>query len=512
MTRRIQISMLLTVCFILLACGPSLKSAKWSERQEAVRRLEPADQAILADVALRDPIIPVRQAAIEKITDPAILERVAITDDSNEVRTKAVMKLSDQAALARVAVGNSGAVGEAAVAKLTDPKALERVAIEGKGLSVAGYAQRKLPKPLDPALLTRMALEAKEASVRESAVDKVTDQAVLVKVALTDRESGPRRAAAAHLTDQAALSQVLLGDKDDGVRQAALPQVTDQAVLAKVALADTNARLRKTAVDQLKDPALLGQVALTSPDSEAAWAAVTNLNDQETLMKVAAGTSSDRLLEHVLERLSPESKRTLAETFYRKAAAENTESAYRRFIARFPGTAQAEAASDMINRKRFEALCAIDTCSSYAAFLAESPSGPYSAEARRRLAAKGQWEKAKRLGELAIDMLPLMVSVPYSGQMYPASPLAESALKEFRIMLEAGADPRAVRIAGDPVLTMKGQGRFVNGVGFVFGRYEGGIPVPEEQSGIPLVQFLEARKLTEALRLIQSHATKAKRR
>ena len=46
MTRRVQISMLLTVAFILLACGPSLKSVKWTERREAVHRLGPEDQAI----------------------------------------------------------------------------------------------------------------------------------------------------------------------------------------------------------------------------------------------------------------------------------------------------------------------------------------------------------------------------------------------------------------------------------------------------------------------------------
>ena len=505
--------MLLTVVFILSACGPSLKSASWTERQEAVRRLGPEDQAILAEVALRDPVIPVREAAIENITDPAILERVALTDTRKEVRTKAVMKLRDQAALARVAIGNGGSpVGEAAVARLTDPKALERVAIEGTDLTVAGYAGRRLPEPLDPALLARMALEARDGFVRQFAIAQVKDQAVLAKAALTDKESEPRRRAVARLTDQALLSQVLLGDKDVEVRQAALPRVTDPAVLAKVALMDKNAKLRKTAVNQLKDQALLGQVALTSTDGKIAWAAVTNLSDQETLMKVAAGTSSDRLLGHVLERLSAESKRSLAETFYRKAAAENTESAYRKFIARFPGTAQAKAASDMIQRKRFEALSAVDTCSSYAAFLIESPSGPYSAEARRKLAAKGRWEKAKRLGELAIDMLPLFVSVPLSDKMHTASPLAKPALQEFSVMLEAGADPRAVRIAGNPVLAMKGQGRFVNGVGFVFGRYEGAIPVPADQPGTALIQFLEAHKLTEALQLIKARDTKARKR
>lgn len=513
MTRRALIAMLLTVAFIISACGPSLKSAKWTERQEAVRQLGPEDQAVLADVALRDPVIQVREAAVEKITDPAVLERVALTDGSKEVRTRAVMKISDQAALERVAIGNGGSsAGEAAVARIKDTKALERVALEGTGMKVAVSAARRLPEPLDPAFAARLALEAKDRSIRQFAAARVNDQAVLAKVALNDRDPGPRRAAVERLTDQAALSQAALGDKDNDVRQAALPRVTDQAVLAKVALTDKNAKLRQVAAGRLTDQALLGQVALTSRDGKTASIALANLNDQETLLKVVAETSSDRVREQALARLSPESKKTLAETLYRKAREENTEAAYRRFIDRFPGTPQAKAASDMVQRKRFEALTAADKCSSYAAFLVESPSGPYSAEARRKLAAKGKWEKAKRLGELAIDMLPLYVSVPLSGSMHLSSPLAKPALDEFRVMLEAGADPRAVRISGTPVLAMRGQGRFVNGVGFVLGRYEGAAIVPTDQPGTPLVQFLEAHKLTEALKLIKSHDTRARRR
>jgi hypothetical protein len=263
-----------------------------------------------------------------------------------------------------------------------------------------------------------------------------------------------------------------------------LSRITDPACLEEV-ISGSDSFTRRKALDRLIDQPALARLALAErPDDvswgEVVWGAVGKLTDKAALVELAGRTTTGpNMLRHVRERLSPENARAVAEVAYRRAAAQDTVEAYHGLTEVFPGTPQAAAATAAIRRLRFVGARKADDAAAYAAFAAQFPSGPESAEARRRLAARSRWEKARRLGELAVDMLPRLVAVPLMGTLGVDVSAAKPALEQFRVLLEAGADPAAVRIAGET-------------------------PVPADRPGLPLLGFLEANGLTEAARLVEA--------
>lgn len=66
----------LSVLLLLSGCQPSLDSTDAEERKRAV--MQTTDQAVLAEVAVRDRDSDVRLAAVEKLTDQAVLGKVAV--------------------------------------------------------------------------------------------------------------------------------------------------------------------------------------------------------------------------------------------------------------------------------------------------------------------------------------------------------------------------------------------------------------------------------------------------
>jgi hypothetical protein len=92
--------------------------------------LDPAVQAALARVALRDPDWNVRIAAVARLTLQPVLARVALSDRDSDIRTLAVSLLRDQSVLARVARGDRDwNVRIAAVNQLVDKGVLTQVAL-----------------------------------------------------------------------------------------------------------------------------------------------------------------------------------------------------------------------------------------------------------------------------------------------------------------------------------------------------------------------------------------------
>jgi hypothetical protein len=119
--------------------------------------------------------------------------------------------------------------------KLTDPQLLAKVAQEADYAGgVRAAALKGLADHLtDQILVSRLALEAKDAGVRMTAVAKLTDQSSLARIAMEDEDAQVRLYAVHNLTDQMLISRVLEKAQDAALRRATLKKLTDQALLSK---------------------------------------------------------------------------------------------------------------------------------------------------------------------------------------------------------------------------------------------------------------------------------------
>lgn len=142
--------------------------------------------------------------------------------------------------------------------------------------------------------LLQIAEQDKDMSIRLRAVSLVWDQQGLVDLVLNDPDEGIRKAAFEHLReDSGAFAKVALECKDANMRNAAVQKLTDQVTLAKVALADNDATVRVAAVEKLSDQKALSMVVMQDTNEDAREAAVQLLTDQTVLATVAQNEADE---------------------------------------------------------------------------------------------------------------------------------------------------------------------------------------------------------------------------
>lgn len=172
------------------------------------------DQAKLAEIYTKAPLLAVRQATIQRVTDQTVLTDLAKSYARNGPTLMEIMKnLTDQSTLADIAQ-NSGItyVRVAALDKLTD-QALAR--------NIFNDIMRKSKKSGDTAtridaarrltnqsLLAELAKNDINSSVRETAIEKLTDQEVLTQIAKYDVFLHVRMAAAKKLADRGLAEEI----------------------------------------------------------------------------------------------------------------------------------------------------------------------------------------------------------------------------------------------------------------------------------------------------------------
>jgi len=373
-----------------------------------------------------------RRIAVSRLKDQAQLEEIARSDSDIDARASAVSTLTDQAALARLALDNTnGYVRYLAAEKLTDQ-----------------------------AVLAKIALDDRSNFVRAAAVRRLEDQATLAKVALNDSDSDDdkdsttsknvRCEAVARLTDQSVLAEVALGDRDYEVRQCAVEKLTDQSVLAKIALDDDKKGflLRYCAVPRLTDQSVLAKVALGDRAYQVRARAVEHLEDQAVLAKVVEEDGNEEVRELANGRLTADGKQKLEQLRFEQIQNSEDRRRLQTFLSQYPAGPYTSKASSQLRKVLYRWAVADGSCGAYAEFLAEFPQDPGAGELRRKLAAKGQWEKAKRLGEMAVAMIPDS-GIDEKGRLVNTNPTPlKLSLEQFRVLLAAGADPSAVRIKG----------------------------------------------------------------
>lgn len=193
----------------------------------------------------------IRPEYTRQVTDQELLSEIAMWPWSSPVREAAVQMLTNQTLLAKVAVRN-----KAAAEKLSDPALLAEV-----GIWINPEATQHVT---NQALLARLATNAAYRDVRSVAIGKLTDQHLLADIAAkyVNWNTAPddhmvRSAAVAKLADQALLTQIALDDKDQTISEKAVRALTDQQSLAKVVIESKNVIVCTRAMERLTDAALI---------------------------------------------------------------------------------------------------------------------------------------------------------------------------------------------------------------------------------------------------------------
>lgn len=156
----------------------------------------------------------------------------------------------------------------------------------------------------DPAKLSAIATDAKDASVRLAAIEGLTDADLLGKIAL-ESPSGQERICAVknpRLNDQVLLAQVAIQDERGNVgRICVKDKISDPALLGKIALEARSGSVRQLAVRHayFNDAALLEKIAMEDTDAAVRTAAVENtaLSSPDALERIASASREDGALE-----------------------------------------------------------------------------------------------------------------------------------------------------------------------------------------------------------------------
>jgi hypothetical protein len=203
---------------------PKWRHSKVEVRTDAVRALD-ADDAALAEVALKDPEAAIRRLAIKKIVDPELLEKIAGADSDEALRKAAAEKASALLISEAIADGDE-AKSRDAVARLSSPKALAEVVKSATREAVWKVALSRLE---DQKALADVARNARTVPARQAALARVMDPGVLRSVALNDKDEVMCLAAVSRLSDPSALEQIAQKSKQKSVRNAAKEKLAEVA-------------------------------------------------------------------------------------------------------------------------------------------------------------------------------------------------------------------------------------------------------------------------------------------
>jgi hypothetical protein len=326
--RAIQVCGPVVACVLLMqatGCKPKLDSAD-------------ASQDALATIALSNTNMPVRQAALQKLTNQTALARVVMEERLyGLIIWPALDKITDQAILAKIALEDqSHFLRRAAARKITDQTVLGKVAVKDDEYSVLWAAMNNLT---NQSILAKVATDAKSETIRKAAAAKIqvanlTDLACLAKLAEGENPH-IRWACALKITNQSVLAKIAGEDTDGRVNRAALNRITDQTLLAKLAIVatigDEAMRICEFAAWRLTNTVLLAQVAVEARNSQARRAAVAKITDETILVRVALNDVSAKVGVDAVAKLTNETllAKVIAEaqdSHVRQAAAEKIQS------------------------------------------------------------------------------------------------------------------------------------------------------------------------------------------
>jgi len=262
-----------------------------SVRLAAVRKL--ADQALLARIAgSTNEVGDIRLAALKMTTNQTLFAKIAGNAKENYmVREFALKTVDNDALLASVATNIHDNARQQAVTRLKDQHVLAQVATKDVDKNIR---QSALWKISNSNILARIGPWTKK-----DYTVKVTNQALLSEIAVGAKDPFIRLAAVEKCTNQTVLAKVLADDVDKDVRGAAVEKVTSQELLARLARTDASEEIRKKAFARLTDTAL--------KESAGKWASpefAEQVTDRVLLAEIASYAKDKKVCEAAIRKLT----------------------------------------------------------------------------------------------------------------------------------------------------------------------------------------------------------------
>ena len=255
--------------------------------------------------------------------------------------------------------------------------------------------------------------------------------------------------------------------------------------------------------------------AQRAKDEAAAFERARNSKRQEADLKTFLST-------YPSGKHAPEARKLLEQNAYNRTMKENTERAYSTFLSSYPNSEQAPDATVRLRKIRFDNARKSETLSAYENFIKLYPEGEDTRELKNDLPRiqkleqdreleQRKFEQAKKLGEIALRMAPVIVSPTKrmpdgtivqtlgGSKLSPPSDL-KFQLAEFRKLLESGINPNLVRISGF-------RPHYVYKSGAMSFGYPGKV-VPAKQDGITLLEYFKTIELKEGADLVKKYGGK----
>ena len=195
---------LLSLCLLLAlpACKPSLSSKNPTERAKAVAT-QKLDDATALKIALEDPDLKVRAAAVQAISSEETLEKVALNSPAVELRVLASRRIENPGRALAIVRGTK------------DPY----------------VAASLMEKIVDGAALRQIALSSPVSEIRILATQKIEDVAVLAELAADNDDPSAALEALLRVHDEKRLAEIARKNKNQTIRTAAIVDINDVALL-----------------------------------------------------------------------------------------------------------------------------------------------------------------------------------------------------------------------------------------------------------------------------------------
>ena len=259
------------------------------------------DQAVLLDIANSKDVKSERVCleAAKRLSDQALAQKIILNIAANanqiELRKLAVENLSDQAGhqeliqkvlLDFVIASDFWSDCSVAFEKLTSQKAYAKVAINARNAKIREKAVNMLE---DQGLLAEVAEQAWLDEVKLAAIAKLEHQSLLTEVVNKIAHGPTRRAVIVKLADQATLADIAKNDSDTWTRKTALKNLANQEALADIAKNDAEEEIREAAIEKLTDQHVLADIVRSEKrDGYICLLAASRLTDQTQAQKAYA--------------------------------------------------------------------------------------------------------------------------------------------------------------------------------------------------------------------------------
>lgn len=278
---------------------PKWQSDNWEIRLKAVEKLD--DQNILTEIAINDEKAPVREKALNKISDKETFNRLLVKEKEEYLQVKYALKddVTDERVLAEIVKRmriQHDDKREAILDKIQNQEILAdisknaRIAEKHEFNAFPGKRQTgllALNRITDEKILEDIALTAENTEIRNIAVLRLKDEEILYHIGLNDEDYKIRENAMEKISDEKLLCEIAKNNADEGIRRNAVEKVHDQETLKYVVENDDNEFVRENAVRNITNEELLIDIALNGNESIRRIAVGNpNLTNQEVLKKI----------------------------------------------------------------------------------------------------------------------------------------------------------------------------------------------------------------------------------